>query len=154
MGFIPVLKAFIASVIGGLGSLSGAVVGGFVLAAIEVGLDALLPNEALGFRDAFALAIVIVILYSARRAARASGGGEMRRHFVRTGRGTALFAAPLVLIAVLGNALASPADLRVIVNFMIVLVLVLAIQSFSGNRASSASATSASWASAPMSPRC
>jgi branched-chain amino acid transport system permease protein len=63
MGFIPVLKAFIASVIGGLGSLSGAVVGGFVLAAIEVGLDALLPNEALGFRDAFALAIVIVILY-------------------------------------------------------------------------------------------
>ena len=57
----------------------------------------------------------------------------MRRHLVRTGRGTALFAAPLVLIAVLGNALASPADLRVIVNFMIVLVLVLAIQSFSGN---------------------
>ena len=37
------------------------------------------------------------------------------------------------LIAVLGNALASPADLRVIVNFMIALVLVLAIQSFSGN---------------------
>ena len=63
MGFIPVLKAFIASVIGGLGSLSGAVVGGFVLAGIEVGLDAVLPNEALGFRDAFALAIVIVILY-------------------------------------------------------------------------------------------
>lgn len=63
MGFIPVLKAFIASVIGGLGSLSGAVVGGFVLAAIEVGLDATLPNEARAFRDAFSLAIVIAILY-------------------------------------------------------------------------------------------
>lgn len=63
MGFIPVLKAFIASVIGGLGSLTGAVVGGFVLAAIEVGLDATLPNDLLGFRDAFALGIVILILY-------------------------------------------------------------------------------------------
>jgi branched-chain amino acid transport system permease protein len=63
MGFVPVLKAFIASVIGGLGSLAGAVVGGFVLAAIEVGLDASLPNDVLGFRDAFALAIVIAILY-------------------------------------------------------------------------------------------
>ena len=63
MGFTPVLKAFIASVIGGLGSLSGAVLGGFVLAAIEVGLDATLPNDVLGFRDAFALAVVIAILY-------------------------------------------------------------------------------------------
>ncbi len=63
MGFVPVLKAFIASVIGGLGSLTGAVAGGFVLAAIEVGLDASLPNDVLGFRDAFALAIVIAILY-------------------------------------------------------------------------------------------
>jgi len=63
MGFIPVLKAFIASVIGGLGSLSGAVLGGFVLAAIEVGLDASLPNDVLPFRDAFALAIVVAILY-------------------------------------------------------------------------------------------
>ncbi len=63
MGFNPVLKAFIASVIGGLGSLSGAVVGGFVLAAIEVGLDASLPNSVLPFRDAFALMIVVAILY-------------------------------------------------------------------------------------------
>ena len=63
MGFTPVLKAFIASVIGGLGSLSGAVVGGFALAAIEVALEVALPESALPFRDAFALLIVIVILY-------------------------------------------------------------------------------------------
>ncbi len=63
MGFNPVLKAFIASVIGGLGSLSGAVLGGFVLAFIEVGLEVVLPDGALPFRDAFALLLVIVILY-------------------------------------------------------------------------------------------
>ncbi len=57
----------------------------------------------------------------------------MQRILKRSGRGTLLFAVPLTLIAVLGNQLASPADLRVIVNFLIVLVLVLAIQSFSGN---------------------
>jgi branched-chain amino acid transport system permease protein len=57
----------------------------------------------------------------------------VRRVALRTARGTALFAVPLTLIAVLGNALASPADLRVIVNFIIALVLVLGIQSFSGN---------------------
>jgi branched-chain amino acid transport system permease protein len=63
MGFNPVLKAFIATIIGGLGSLSGAVLGGFVLGAIEVALDSTLPNGALPFRDAFALLLVIAILY-------------------------------------------------------------------------------------------
>lgn len=63
MGFTPLLKAFIAVVIGGLGSLSGAVVGGFLLAAIEVALDATLPTTVQPFRDAIALGIVIAILY-------------------------------------------------------------------------------------------
>jgi branched-chain amino acid transport system permease protein len=63
MGFTPVLKAFIAIVIGGLGSLSGAVVGGFVLAFVEVALATFLPNDLAPFRDAFALTIVIAILY-------------------------------------------------------------------------------------------
>jgi branched-chain amino acid transport system permease protein len=63
MGFNPVLKAFIASVIGGLGSLGGAVVGGFVLAGIEVCLDGTLPTGAQPFRDAFSLLLVVGILY-------------------------------------------------------------------------------------------
>jgi branched-chain amino acid transport system permease protein len=63
MGFNPLLKAFIAVVIGGLGSLPGAVVGGFVLGAIEVALATGLPTEMLPFRDALALTVVILILY-------------------------------------------------------------------------------------------
>lgn len=62
MGFVPVLKAFIAVVVGGLGTLSGAVLGGFLLGFIEVGLRATLPPEALPFRDAIALALVIAVL--------------------------------------------------------------------------------------------
>lgn len=57
----------------------------------------------------------------------------MPEMWARTVRGTAVLAVPLAVIAVLGNALARPADLRVIVNFLISLVLVLAIQAFSGN---------------------
>jgi branched-chain amino acid transport system permease protein len=63
MGFNPVLKAFVATVIGGLGSLEGAVAGGFLLAGIEVSLDATLPPGAAPFRDAFSLLIVVAILY-------------------------------------------------------------------------------------------
>ena len=59
MGLTPVIKAFIASVMGGLGSLPGAVLGGFVLGFIEVTLQAWLPQEALPFKDAVALAIVM-----------------------------------------------------------------------------------------------
>ena len=62
MGLTPIIKAFIASVMGGLGSLPGAVVGGFVLGFIEVTLQAWLPQEALPFKDAVSLTIVILIL--------------------------------------------------------------------------------------------
>jgi len=62
MGFTPVLKALIATVVGGLGSLPGAVVGGVVLGATEVTLQALLPEWLAPYRDAFVLCGVILIL--------------------------------------------------------------------------------------------
>ena len=62
MGFFPVLKAFIATVLGGLGSLSGAVLGGFVVGAIEVFSQAFLPEAMAPYRDAVVLGSVILIL--------------------------------------------------------------------------------------------
>jgi branched-chain amino acid transport system permease protein len=62
MGLSAVLVAFVATVLGGLGSLTGAVVGGMALAFVTVALDAYLPADLRGYRDAFAYAVVIAVL--------------------------------------------------------------------------------------------
>lgn len=62
MGGQIMLVAFIATVIGGLGSLPGAVAAGFLIGAVSVLLQAFLPFEARPFRDAFLYTLVIVSL--------------------------------------------------------------------------------------------
>ena len=62
MGFAPVLKAFIAAILGGLGSLRGAVAGGFVLGFIEIYLAAFLPSDIQEFREPIGLGIVVFIM--------------------------------------------------------------------------------------------
>jgi branched-chain amino acid transport system permease protein len=62
MGFFPVLKAFIATVLGGLGSLGGAVLGGLVVGAAEVLAQAFLPPALAPYRDAVVLSGVIALL--------------------------------------------------------------------------------------------
>lgn len=52
-------KAFIASVIGGLGSLPGAVVGGFILGILETFIGGYISST---FRDLFSFLIMIVVL--------------------------------------------------------------------------------------------
>lgn len=61
MGVMPGLKCFIAAVIGGIGNITGAVIGGFILGLGEILLIAFLPNLT-GYRDAFAFVVLILIL--------------------------------------------------------------------------------------------
>jgi len=59
MGVMPGLKGFVAAVLGGIGSIPGAMVGGLVLGMAEVLGVALLSSQ---WRDAIAFAILILVL--------------------------------------------------------------------------------------------
>ena len=60
MGFIPGIKAFAAAVLGGIGNITGAVVGGLVIGAVEVLWAAFLPSE---WKDVTAFVALILVLY-------------------------------------------------------------------------------------------
>ena len=67
MGFLPGLKAFTAAVFGGIGNLTGAVVGGILLGLIESigsGYIGILTGGVLGshYADIFAFIVLIVVL--------------------------------------------------------------------------------------------
>ena len=65
MGLMPGLKCFIAAVVGGIGNIKGAVIGGFILGFGEimiVAVSAYLPYDLSGYRDAFAFVLLIAIL--------------------------------------------------------------------------------------------
>jgi len=62
IGLKPLLVAFIATVIGGMRSLPGAVIGGYLLALIDTTFNYFLPQNLLEFREAFTFSLVIIIL--------------------------------------------------------------------------------------------
>ena len=58
----PTIEAFIAVVLGGLGSIRGALLGGLALGGLETLMDVALPNSALGYEQAIVFAVVIALL--------------------------------------------------------------------------------------------
>ncbi len=67
MGAVIGLKAFTAAILGGIGSIPGAMLGAYILAFVEVGGTALLPVVSGGmlgteYRDVLAFAILILVL--------------------------------------------------------------------------------------------
>jgi branched-chain amino acid transport system permease protein len=62
VGLQPVLIAFIASVVGGMSTLKGAVLGGYVLGFLTMGLQTWLPQGVNAYRDAVMFGIVILVL--------------------------------------------------------------------------------------------
>lgn len=68
MGFIAGMKAFTAAVLGGIGNLRGAVLGGFVLGVSESLIPAILAAppfsvpEIFDYKDAVAFSILIIVL--------------------------------------------------------------------------------------------
>ncbi len=59
MGIMPGVKAFVAAVLGGIGILPGAVVGGLILGVVEALVSGFISST---FRDAAAFAILILVL--------------------------------------------------------------------------------------------
>jgi branched-chain amino acid transport system permease protein len=59
MGVLPGLKAFVAAVLGGIGNIPGAMVGGVLLGVIETLVSGYLSST---YRDAIAFVLLIVIL--------------------------------------------------------------------------------------------
>jgi branched-chain amino acid transport system permease protein len=62
LGYVPGLKSFVAAVIGGVGSIPGAILGGYILGLAEVLFVGLLPPIYSAFRDAFVFSTLILLL--------------------------------------------------------------------------------------------
>ncbi|MDP3958519.1 MAG: branched-chain amino acid ABC transporter permease [Pseudorhodobacter sp.] len=64
MGIVPAIKAYIVVVLGGLGSVPGAVVGALILGQVESFATILIPDtsRALAYKDAYGLVVLIAVL--------------------------------------------------------------------------------------------
>lgn len=63
MGFIPGLEGFIAAVLGGIGNVPGAMIGGFLIGVGEILFVALLPPALSPLRPLFVWALLFAILF-------------------------------------------------------------------------------------------
>jgi branched-chain amino acid transport system permease protein len=60
MGFVPGIKAFAAAVLGGIGNITGAMLGGLIIGMVEIFAAGYLSSE---YKDVFAFIILIAVLY-------------------------------------------------------------------------------------------
>ncbi len=77
IGGAPLLIAFVATVIGGMTNLTGAVVGGYVYGFLFSLIGVLLPQSMLDYREALLfLIVIIVLLFRPEGLVRGSSTGE------------------------------------------------------------------------------
>ncbi len=64
MGIVPSIKAYIVVVLGGLGSIPGAIVGALILGQVESFATILIPDttRALAYKDAYGLVVLVAVL--------------------------------------------------------------------------------------------
>jgi branched-chain amino acid transport system permease protein len=67
MGFLPGIKAFTAAVLGGIGSIGGAVLGGFLLGLLQAIGPALILSgfgipSPFALKDAFTFLVLVLVL--------------------------------------------------------------------------------------------
>ncbi len=60
MGFVPGIKAFAAAVLGGIGNITGAMIGGLIIGMVEIFGAGYISGE---YKDVFAFIILIAVLY-------------------------------------------------------------------------------------------
>jgi branched-chain amino acid transport system permease protein len=60
MGFVPGIKAFAAAVLGGIGSVTGAMLGGLIIGITEIFTAAYISSD---YKDVFSFVILIAVLY-------------------------------------------------------------------------------------------
>lgn len=78
IGVTPLVYAFVATIIGGMGSLLGAALGGMILGSSQVALQVILPDSLQPYRDAFVFAVVLAVLV-ARPSGLIVAAGQVKR---------------------------------------------------------------------------
>ena len=85
MGVMPGIKAFVAAVLGGIGNIPGAMVGGLLLGVVETLVSGYLSST---YRDAIAFVVLIaILLYRPTGLFGTAADGEGVRERARAARG-------------------------------------------------------------------